>query len=62
MTGASDRPLHLGKQVAARVDEQLAKDLRVLAWSYGTTKVSDIVKRAVRQAADSVRQQWQEED
>lgn len=48
------------KQVAARLTDKFRQDLNVLMTMRRTADVSDIIRWAVAQQADPVRQRWQE--
>lgn len=54
---AHDLPV-IGKAVSVRVDDQLRKDLNVLAVTWGGT-LSDVVRQAVNRQAEAVRLSWQ---
>lgn len=59
-----DKPhygLELGKQISLRPDEQMRKDVSIIAAHYGMTVVSDIVKLSVNHLANGVRRRWQAE-
>ncbi|MEV4228117.1 hypothetical protein AB0J81_13655 [Streptomyces bobili] len=49
----------LRDSVGVRVDDQFRKDLNILMTARRETSVSQIIKWAVAQQAEPVRQQWQ---
>lgn len=61
MTTPQDKPYYTyepGRSAQARVTDQVAKDLRILAVHYKTANTSDIVRRALHNEAEAVRQLW----